>query len=255
MITPSSTNAKVTQVGNYIFRSCFTDSLQGRVLARFARTTLKATKVAIVRDAASEYSMGLADTFVETFKAAGGEIVAHETYHKGDLDFRGKLAKIKAAGPQAIFVPGYDNDVAFIARQAREIGIPKDVPLLGGDGWDSAELMEVGGGALDDSYFSNHYSADDKDARVQSFVKAYEKRFGVQPDASAAMGYDAATVLTTAMETAADLTGPTLRDAIAATKDLPGVTGSITINSDRSGGAVVLKVKHRKYEFVARVNP
>lgn len=255
MITPSSTNAKVTAVGNYIFRSCFTDSFQGRALARFARDTLKANKVAIIRDGASEYSMGLASTFNETFKAAGGEIVAHETYRKGELDFRKMLAKIKAANPQAIFIPGYDNDVAFIARQARELGIPKSVPLLGGDGWDSAELMEVGGVALDGSYFSNHYSADDTNPLVQTFVKAYEKRFGTKPDASAAMGYDAAGLLANAMGRAANLSGPTLRDAIAATTDFPGVTGNITISSDRTGGAVVLKVNHRKFEFVSRVTP
>jgi branched-chain amino acid transport system substrate-binding protein len=257
MITPSSTNAKITKIGDDIFRTCFTDSFQGGAMARFARDTLKLSQIAILRDAASEYSVGLADAFVEAFKAAGGQIVDDEAYHKGDLDFRPKWSRIKVARPQAVFVPGYDNDVAFIARQAHEIGIPASVPLLGGDGWDSSGLLEVGGTALDGSYFSNHYSADDTDPRVQAFVSAYEKRFGAKPDALAAMGYDAAGVLAGALERAANPSGPALRDAIAATRNFPGVTGKITINADRNGAtpAVVLKISHGTYQFVARVNP
>jgi branched-chain amino acid transport system substrate-binding protein len=257
MITPSSTSTKVTKVGNQVFRTCFTDSFQGQAMARFARDTLKLGKVAVLRDAASEYSMGLADAFVQTFKDAGGQIVDDESYHKGDLDFRPKLSKIKAAAPQALFVPGYDNDVAFIARQAREIGISTSVPMLGGDGWDSMSLTDVGGNALDGSYFTNHYSVDDMDPRVQAFVTAYEKRFGSKPDALAAMGYDAAGILANSMARAPNLSGAALRDAIAATTDFPGVTGNITINGERNAAtpAVVLKINHGKYQFVARVNP
>lgn len=257
MITPSSTSVKVTKVGDDVFRTCFTDPFQGQAMARFAKDTLKLTRVAVLRDAASDYSMGLADAFAQTFKDAGGQIVDDEAYHKGDLDFRPKLTKIKAAAPQAIFVPGYDNDVGFIARQAREAGIPTSVPLLGGDGWDSANLSDVGGAALEGSYFTNHYSADDMDPRVQAFVTAYEKRFGAKPDALAAMGYDAAGILANAMRRAANLSGPVLRDAIAATTDFPGVTGIITINAERNAAtpAVVLKINHGKYQFVARVNP
>jgi branched-chain amino acid transport system substrate-binding protein len=257
LITPSSTSVKVTKTGDYVFRTCFTDPFQGQAMARFARDTLKLSKVAILRDAASEYSMGLADAFAQTFKEAGGQIVDDESYHKGDLDFRPKLTKIKAADPQAIFVPGYDNDVGFIARQARGLGIPSSVPLLGGDGWDSAGLADVGGVALDGSYFTNHYSADDMDPRVQAFVTAYEKRYGAKPDALAAMGYDAAGILANALGRATSLSGPALRDAIARTTDFPGVTGIITINGERNAAtpAVILKVNHGKYQFVARVNP
>jgi branched-chain amino acid transport system substrate-binding protein len=257
MVSPSSTNLKVTKVGDYIFRVCFIDPFQGQVMAHFTKDTLKINKVAILRDTASDYSVGLADAFIQTFKEAGGQVVVDEAYHKGDVDFRAQLTKIKSAGPEAIFVPGYYNDVGLVAKQARELGIPQSVPLLGGDGWDSPALTQLGGPALDGSYFSNHYSVDDKDKRVVDFVAAFEKRFGMKPDGLAAMGYDAAAILANALGRATDLSGPSIRDALASTKDFQGVTGVITINPERNAvkPAVVLKIDQGKYQFVTRVNP
>jgi len=257
MISPSSTNVRVTQVGDYIFRVCFIDPFQGEVMAKFAKEKLGATQVAILRDAASDYSTGLADAFTKTFTALGGSVVVDESYHKGDVDFRAMLTKIKAANPQAIFVPGYYNDVGLVATQARQLGI--EAPLLGGDGWDSEKLYEIGGKALEGSYFSNHYSVDDPAPRIQAFVAAYKAKFaGQAPDGLAAAGYDAMGVLASALERGADTQGPALRDAIAATKDFDGVTGRISIDAHRNAvkAAVVLKVAPAgKFEFVQRVEP
>lgn len=264
MVSPSSTNTKVTEQGDYIFRVCFIDPFQGKVMAKFAKEGkdaqppgLGATKVAILRDVASDYSQGLADAFKATFTQAGGEIVADESYRKGDVDFRAQLTTLKGKEPQAIFVPGYYNDVGLIARQAKELGI--EAPLLGGDGWDSPKLYEVGGKALVGSYFSNHYSVDDTSPRVKAFVDAFKKKNnGEAPDGLAAQGYDAMAVLADAMNRATDLSGPAIRDALAQTKNFDGVTGTISIDANRNAmkPAVVLKVGETgKYDFVTRVEP
>jgi branched-chain amino acid transport system substrate-binding protein len=159
LISPSSTNPRVTEVGDYIFRVCFIDPFQGSVMAKFAASTLKLTKVAILRDIKNDYSVGLADVFIERFKEMGGSITSDQSYSEGDTDFSAQLTSIKASNPQAVFVPGYYTEVGLIARQAKSLGL--NVPLLGGDGWDSPKLTEIGGPALNGSYFSNHYSVDD----------------------------------------------------------------------------------------------
>ncbi len=257
MISPSSTNVKVTEVGDYVFRVCFIDPFQGEVMARFAKERLNASKVAVLRDVASDYSTGLADAFSKTYTAIGGTVLLDESYHKGDVDFRAQLTKIKEAQPQAVFIPGYYNDVGLIARQAKDIGL--EATLIGGDGWDSAKLYEVGGKAIEGSYFSNHYSVDDPSPRIKAFVEAYKKKYnGELPDGLAAMGYDAMSVLGAAMKRSKDLSGPALREAIAQTADFDGVTGNITIDGNRNARkpAVVLKVAEGgKFEFVQRVSP
>lgn len=257
MVSPSSTNVRVTQVGDYVFRVCFVDPFQGEVMAKFARHTLQATRVAVLRDIGSDYSMGLADAFAEKLREMGGQIVADESYRKGDVDFRAQLTTIKGVAPEAVFVPGYYNDVGLVAKQARDLGL--SVPLMGGDGWDSAKLYEIGGSALEGSYFSNHYSVDDPSPRIKQFVEAYKAKYnGEVPDGLAAQGYDAAMILADAIERAAELTGPSVRDALAATKDYDGVTGTITIDEERNARkpAVVLKVASGGlYEFVERVLP
>lgn len=256
MVTPSSTNAKVTQVGDYIFRACFIDPFQGYVMAKFARDTLKISKVAILRDVRNDYSVGLAAVFAEEFAKLGGTIVANESFSQGDVDFKAQLTNIKAQGPEAIYEPGYYTDTGLIARQAREAGIT--VPLLGGDGWDSDKLYEIGGAALEGGYFSNHYSVDDPSPRIQEFVARYRKAHNATPDGLAAQAYDAAGILADAMQRAADLSGPAIRDALAATKNFQGVTGNISMDANRNPvkPAVVLKVgKGGKYEFVTRIEP
>ncbi len=255
MITPSSTNPKVTEVGDFIFRVCFIDPFQGTVMAKFATETLKAKNVAILKDNKSDYSLGLTQFFTETFTKLGGTIVAEEAYSQGDTDFRGQLTAIKGKNPDAIYVPGYYTDVGVVARQARELGLK--VPLLGGDGWESEKLFELGGSAINGSYFSNHYSSDDPTPRVQNFIKSYEQKYGGKPDSLGALGYDAAMVAIEAIKRTGSVDGAKLKEAIAQTKDHPGIAGSITLDANRNAvkPAVILQVKDDKAVYVSTVNP
>lgn len=256
MVSPSSTNPKVTQVGDYIFRVCFIDPFQGSVMARFAANNLKLKKAAIFRDIKSDYSVGLANYFAEDFKKLGGEIVADVAYSAGDLDFKSQLTSIREKKPEALFIPGYYTEVGLIARQARELNF-KGV-ILGGDGWDSEKLTEIGGDGIIGGYFSNHYSPDDKNPVVQNFVAHFKSKYGEIPSGLAAMGYDAAAVSIDAAKRAKDLSPKAVRDALAATKNFQGVTGIITINEERNAvkPAVVLKVVGpNKYQYVTTINP
>jgi branched-chain amino acid transport system substrate-binding protein len=258
MITPTSTNPRVTKDGPktrpYVFRACFIDPFQGTVMAKFA-TEKKITKVAVFRDVGNDYSVGLADFFTKKFQELGGKIVADESYKAGDQDFKSQLTSIKNKKPQGIYVPGYYTDVALIARQARELGIK--VPLMGGDGWDSSKLYEIAKGALDGSYFSNHYTDEDPSPVVQDFVKKYKAAYGAVPDALAVLGYDAAHVAFDAMERAKDLTGPSIRDAIEETKGFQGVSGVITLDADHNPvkPAVVLGIEKNKPHYAATISP
>jgi branched-chain amino acid transport system substrate-binding protein len=246
MISPGSTNPKVTQAGDYIFRVCFIDPFQGKVMAKFAMNTLKVHKVAVLRDIKSDYSVGLANFFVENFKALGGEILADESYSQGDKDFTAQLTSLKGKNPEAVFVPGYYTEVGLIARQARKLGIK--VPLLGGDGWDSSKLWEIGGDALNGCYYSNHYSVDDPSPILRKFVNDYKARYGSTsdsiPDAMAALGYDAALILADAIKRANSAQPDSIKMALAQTKGFMGVTGSITLDGNRDAikPAAVLEV-------------
>ncbi|MBW3636288.1 MAG: ABC transporter substrate-binding protein [Armatimonadetes bacterium] len=256
MVSPSSTNPKVTQVGDYIFRTCFIDPFQGTVMARFGRETLKAQKAAILTDVANDYSKGLTQYFREEWTKSGGKIVSEQSYSEGDKDFQAQLTKIKGTDPDVIFIPGYYTEVGNIAVQARRLGL-KQV-MLGGDGWDSPKLYEIGGKALQGSYFSNHYSAESKDPKVVKFVAAYKKRFGANPpDALAAVAYDAAYLLSDAIRRAGAADRAKIRDALAATKNFEGVTGTISIDENRNAvkPAVVLKVQGNQGVYVTTVKP
>jgi branched-chain amino acid transport system substrate-binding protein len=256
MISPASTNPDVTATGDYIFRVCFIDPFQGTVMAKFCAENLKLKKVAILKDQGQPYSTGLAANFRTAFTGMGGEIVAEESFTETDTDFKAQLAGIKEKNPQGIFIPGYYTQVGTIARQARELGIT--VPLLGGDGWDSPKLFEAAGDALEGCYFSNHYSAEDPSPAIQNFIKTYKTRYnGKTPDAMAALGYDATKVLAEAMKRAKSLSGPDLKEAIAQTKEFPGVTGKITIDPNRNAvkPAVVLQIKGKSYSYVTTIQP
>jgi len=233
MVSPGSTNPSVTEKGDYIFRVCFIDPFQGTVMAKFALDNLHAKKIAILQDVKSDYSKGLAQFFKEYFSSHGGQIVADLSYSGGgtDKDFRAQLTKIKTRQPDAIFVPGYYTEAGLIAKQARSLGIK--VPLLGGDGWDSPKLTEIGGVALDGCYFSTHFSVQDKNPKVQDFVKKYQAKFHAVPDGMAPLGYDAMMILGQAINTAGSTDGTKIRDALASVKDYPGVTGNITIDEKR----------------------
>lgn len=255
MISPSSTDPSLTEMGDYIFRICFIDPFQGEVMAKFARNSLKFQKAAILRDSKSDYSMGLAKYFIKTFTELGGEVVSDEKYVSGDVDFKAQLTSIKSKRPDFIFIPGYYTEVGLLARQAREQGLT--VPLLGGDGWDSDKLVEIGGLAIQGSYFSNHYTSEDPRSEVQNFIKNFEKRFKRRPDALSASGYDSARILFKAIDKAQTREGKPIRDALAQTKDFSGVTGKITINEKRNASkpAVVLQVKDKKFTYIESVSP
>src|SRR5215217_1943060 len=251
MITPSSTNTTVTEKGDYIFRVCFIDPFQGFVMAKFAREDLKLSKVAVLQDNKSAYSIDLSGVFTRKFTEMGGKVVTTESYSQGDTDYRAQLTAIKKTQPDGIYVPGYYSEVGVIARQAREVGLK--VPLMGGDGWDSEKLFELGGSAITGSYFSNHYSPENPDPRVQKFIADYKEAY----DALAALGYDAARVAVESLKRAKDLSGPSVRDAIAQTKDFPGVAGTVTLDDKRNAvkSAVVLKVGDGKTQYVTTISP
>jgi branched-chain amino acid transport system substrate-binding protein len=255
MISPSSTNVQVTKKGDYIFRVCFIDPYQGKVLASFARQNLKAATAAVLVDARSDYSVGLAEAFRRDFTAAGGRVVAELKYAEGDNDFSAQLTALKPLAPDVLVVPGYYTDAGLIARQAGSLGLK--AVLLGADGWDSPKLVEIGGAAMEGAYFSNHYSVDDPSPAVRGFVAAYKRAYAVEPDSIAALSYDAARVLFDAIRRAGSTDGKRLRDALAETKDFPGVTGTITMDEDRNPvkPAVVLKVEGGRFRFAASVSP
>jgi len=256
MVSPSSTNPKVTEMGDYIFRVCFIDPFQGTVMARFAKNTLKAKNVAVLYDTGAAYSVGLADYFKQGFTAAGGKIVADQKYGSGDKDFKAQLTAIKAAGPDAIFVPGYYTEAGLIVMQARQLGLT--VPLFGGDGWEAPELIQIGGKALEGTYYSTHYSPESTDPAVQNFVKKFKAHFKDEvPDAMAALGYDSAMVLADAMKRAGTTDGTKVRDMLAATKDLPGITGKTTIDAQRNATkpAVIISVKDGQFKYVETIAP
>ena len=255
MISPSSTNPKVTQVGNYIFRTCFIDPFQGEVMAKFATETLKLKNVAVLREVSSEYSMGLADAFVEKFKAQGGKIGLDLSYTDKDVDYKAQLTQIRQSKPDGIFIPGYYSQVGLIARQARDLGIT--ATLLGGDGWDSPKLSEIGKSAVDGSYFSNHYSNESDSPLVKDFIARYKAKYNEMPDGLSSVAYDAGKMLAQAISKTAQATPEQIRDQFAAIKDYDGVTGRITMDSQRNARkpAVVVKVSGTNTSYVSTVNP
>jgi len=255
MISPSSTNESVTLIGNMISRVCFIDGFQGFVVAKFARENLKHQRVGILYDQQQAYSKGLAQEFDKAFRALGGTVTTMQAYTGGDVDLSAQLQSLKDTNPESIFLPGYYTDAGNIARQARKLGIT--VPFLGGDGWDSDKLTEIGGDAIEGSYYANHYSFEETRPAVQEFVKKFQTKYGAVPDGLAALGYDAALVLFDAMERAKSLDGPDLAEAIAETKNFPAVTGMITLDKNRNPvkSAVVLQVKNGKPHYFATVLP
>jgi branched-chain amino acid transport system substrate-binding protein len=257
MITPASTNERVTEVGDYVFRVCFIDPFQGEVLAKFAYNDLKARRVAILRDIAQDYSVGLADSVQQHFTKLGGRVLPPVSYSSGDSDFKAALTQIRSEKPDVIFATGYYSEAAIITRQARELGLT--MPILGGDGW-VGDALQNGREALNNTFISNHYSGDNPDAVVQNFVRSYRDRFNREPDAIAALGYDAVKVLADSITRAGGTDGARLRDAIASA-DVAGVTGQLKMNDKRNVDkpAVIQEVTYRdgqvKFVYRATVSP
>lgn len=255
MVSPGSTNPKVTEIGDYIFRVCYIDPFQGEVLAKFAFNSLNVRKVAILKDVKNDYSIGLAQYFTQTFTGLGGEILTEEAYSEGDADFRAQLTAIKGTNPEAVFVPGYYQEAALIIKQARELNM--NCYFLGGDGWGSAKLLEVGGAAMNGTFFSDHYAADDTTKRVQDFVQQFRAKYNETPDAMAVLGYDAGKLVIDAIKRAGSDEPTAIRDALAATKDFQGVSGSITIDEHRNArkSVVIMTVRDQELHYYETVNP
>jgi branched-chain amino acid transport system substrate-binding protein len=255
MVSPSSTNVEVTRKGDYVFRVCFIDPFQGKALAVFARRTLQAKTAALLVDARSDYSVGLAEAFRKSFTELGGEIVAELKYAEGDSDFSAQLTALSTSRPEVMLIPGYYTDAGLIARQARSLGL--QATLLGADGWDSPKLIEIGGPAIEGAYLSNHYSVDDPSPAVRTLVTDYRRAYGADPDSIAALSYDAARLIADAIRRAGSTEGSRIRQALASTADFPGVTGRITMDAERNPvkPAVILKVEGGRFHYATTVPP
>ncbi|HEY8994337.1 MAG TPA: ABC transporter substrate-binding protein [Lacunisphaera sp.] len=256
MIAISSTNPRVTETGNFIFRVCFIDPFQGAVLAKFARDTLHASRAGLLTSVNNAYSVGISKVFRERFTAAGGTIAAEQKHSEGDKDFRAQLTALKNAGVDAIFHSGNYTEGALICIQARQLGL--DVPIFGGDAWEAPQLIEIGGRAVEGTYYSTHASPDSTALAMQHFIAKFRARWdGETPDSIAALGYDAALLLFDALKRAGTTDSAALRDAIATTRDFSGATGRITIDAQRnaSKSAVILTVKDGKFVYVETVEP
>ena len=255
MVSPSSTNIQVTQVGDYVFRACFLDPFQGYAMAKFARERLNLNAVAILKDVRNDYSIGLSDSFREAFTKLGGRIVAEESYGAGDTEFSAQLTKIKGTAPQGLYVPGYYTEVGGIARQARRLGIT--VPMMGGDGWESPELRNIAGPDIVGSFYSNHFAHDKPSARAKQFIAAYEAKYNQAAPALAALGYDATLVIIDAIRRAKTAEPKELRDALAQTKELDAVTGKLTFDKNRNPvkPAVIVRITESGEVFDTEIAP
>lgn len=259
MITPTSTNPKVTirddgSRKTMVFRACFIDPFQGAVAAKFALDNLKAKTSAILYDVGNDYVKGLAEFYRDNFTKGGGTIVAYESYAKDDADFSAILTKVKKENPDILYVPDYYNKVALIAKQARQLGI-KSV-MMGGDGWDSPDMIKIAGDAIEGGYFTNHYSPDDPRPEVQEWVKKYSARFGAKPDALATLAYDATSLMIAAATKAGSDDPAKVRDALQSLQ-LKAVSGSVTFDSSGNPikSAAILRYTRTGQEYVATVTP
>lgn len=241
MLTPSATSPEVTQVGDFVFRSCYTDAFQGAAIARFAAVNLGARRAAMLVESDQRYSQELAAFTRDAFTRLGGEVVAVQEYREGAADFSAQLVELSASRPDVVFAPGYYLEAGLLARQARSLGI--ETPFVGGDGWDSPRLYEIGGQALAGNFFSTHFSAEDQTPEVRRFVEDYRRLFGSTPDSFAATAYDAARIVLAAFERAPSLERAAVRDALASTRDFRGVTGTVTFDAARNAVKPVVIVR------------
>ena len=259
MVTDSATNPLVTQGKKFVFRACFIDPFQGEVMAKYVFHNLKLKKVAILKDVAQDYSVGLANYFKKTFTKLTGDpksVVAEVAYQTGDQDFTAQLTQVISSKAEALFVPGYFGDAALIAKQLRQLG--SKIPILGGDALDAPELMSIGGKAVEGVTISSFYSAEAPANEVaKKFVGAYKSKYGKTPNANAALGFDTYNMVVDAIRRAGSTDPKAIRDALATTKGFIGVTGSITIdeNGDATKDAVILRVENGVFRYVTTIHP
>lgn len=260
-LASGATNPEVTlkkdgSVKPYTFRSCFIDPFQGDVAARFALDSLQAKQAVVFLDSSSDYSKGLAERFESYFKAKEGQIVGEFSYTQGDGDFQAKLTQIKAKDPDVIYIPGYYEEVGRIVKQARAMGI--NCAIIGGDGWDSPKLPELATvKALNNTYFTNHFSPDADSAEVKDFVVKYMKEYKQKPLACAVLGYDSIKLLAAAIESAGSLDADKIVQALAATKNFSAVTGSMSIdkNHDAVKSTAIIEYKDGRQVYKTTIQP
>lgn len=257
LIAPAATANNVTvdektnKVRDYIFRVCYRDSDQGQRMADFALDTLKVKNAAIFGSTSDDYAKGLAKYFKEEFEAKGGTIVAVEGFMNGDKEFRGPLTKIRGKNPEFIYVPGYYTEVSVLIKQARDLGI--NVPIGGGDGWDSPDMVKVASAeALNNTYFTNHYSVEDPDPAIQAFVKAYEAKHKKAPDSFAALGYDSVKLLADAITRANSADPVKIKEALEKTKDFAGITGKMSIDEQHNPVKNIVVIEYKDGKLVSR---
>jgi branched-chain amino acid transport system substrate-binding protein len=262
LLTPASTNPDVTKKGEYISRICFIDDFQGLAMAKFAIDTLGAKTAALVTDSSSDYSIGLAKAFKDAFVERGGKITVEVSYQQKDQDFSSQLTRVRVKKPDVVFAPGYYTEIGNMIRQAKKMGVKNakgvQTPFLGGDGWSSPKLYELGGDAIVGHYYSDHFSEEDTDPTVQDFVKRYQKKFKIIPGAMAALGYDSAYVVADAIIRAGGANDrEKLMKAINSTKGLKGVTGVISLDQNRNASKplVILETQRTRAAFKQRVAP
>ena len=250
MVSPSATALEVTQGREWVFRTCFTDDQQGQIVARFVKEELGRTKVGIFFAAQDTYSSGLARAFRTEAQRIGLEIVIEKGYQKGETNYRTYLSQLKAAGAEMVFVPNYYGEMVLIARQARELGI-EGSRFIGGDGWDSQNLLSGAGEELEGAFFTNHYAPDVPWENSKRFYEVFRARYGHEPSSLAAQGYDSARVVFDAMARAPEPTRAEIRNALTQTKDFKGATGTITIGADRNAKkpVVVVRIHDKQFTF------
>lgn len=250
MVTPSSTAVEVTKDREWVFRTCFTDAQQGDVAARFVWETLKKKKVGLFYAAQDNYSSGLAQSFKDSFKKLGGEIVIDKGFQSKETNFTTYLNELKAAKPEAIFVPIYYNDMVQVARQAKQVDLPGTM-FIGGDGWDSADLTEGAGAELEGAYFTNHYAPDVPWPNSAAFLKSFKAKYNHDPSSLGAQGYDAARLLFDAIGRASEVTPAGIKTALEQTKDFQGATGTLTIDKEHNANKpiVVVQIKSKKFTY------
>lgn len=252
VIAIGATRTDLTEGKGNVFRVCYTDDFQGPVMATFAYEELNLRRMAIMTDIRQPYSQGLSQSFREHFTKLGGEIVDEQNYNSQDTQFAGQIANIKAKNPDGLFLSGYFTEVGQIARQAREAGL--NVPLLGGDGWDSQDLITAGGQAIQGGFFCNHYNNLEERPEVQEFLRKWRAKYGRDPATTmGALSYDAMMLMLDALKRAKELDSRSLIEAIEATENFPGVSGSITLkgmNGNPPKRALVVMVGPRGQEFI-----
>ncbi len=255
MVSPWSTNVKLTQGKKYVFRACFIDDFQGLVCAKFSQDNLGATKAAVLYDVASEYNKGIAEVYKKSFEEAGGEIVAFETYTTGDKDFSSQLTKIVGTNPDVVFLPNYYSEVPLQVQQAQRIGYTGD--FLGSDGWGSAELITLGGASMEGQYFSTHYAPDIVSPEAQKFIEAYKTKYKSVPDDVAALTYDSFNLLCQSIQAAGKLDREAVRNALAGVEEFKGVTGQMQFkgSGDPIKSAVIIQISDGQFKYFDTVNP